>query len=461
MLFKEEASIEHVFRAYDVRGVIGKELTPEVIARIGVAYGNFIKGSGEVAIAKDTRTSGNMVEGALISGLVSTGISVERLGILPIPTLNYHVMSSELVGGIMITASHNPPEYNGIRFRRADGTGYTEENVKIKELFFSDLEYKEWNEQGNVYFTDRDEVVHDYIDFVLSENEFEGEMTVVLDCGNGTSAVVAPRLFREAGFKVITLNSNMDGTFPGRESDPVKGDLGPLVSTVKSSGAEFGVAYDGDSDRAVFVDDAGNIWAPEESAILMIRYLFEKGFKKRVVANVSCSMIVEEEVKRLGGEVFFSKVGDVFVSKVASEKDATLGVESSAHFFFPCFGFKYDDAIFASILMAKIVSEYGTKLSEVYKTIPKYVYKKFNVECPDKKKFKVVEKMKEYFEERGEEVLTLDGVKVSYTDGWVLARPSNTEPIIRIVVEGKTNEFVEEKRKEVMRVLEEAEKEAA
>ncbi|MHA1596662.1 MAG: phosphoglucosamine mutase [Candidatus Asgardarchaeia archaeon] len=461
MLFKEKTSIEHIFRAYDIRGVIGKELTPEVIARIGVAYGNSIGGRGKVAIAKDTRTSGDMVEGALASGLISTGVSVEMLGILPIPTLNYHVMSSELVGGVMITASHNPPEYNGIRFRRADGTGYTEENAKIKDMFFSDLEYKRWDEQGRVYFSDRNEVVDDYIEFVLSKNEIDRGMTVVLDCGNGTSAVVAPRLFREAGFKVITLNSNMDGTFPGRESDPVKGDLGPLISAVKSSGAEFGVAYDGDSDRAVFVDDSGNVWNPEESAVLMIRYLFEKRFKKRVVANVSCSMIVEEEVKRLGGEVFFSKVGDVFVSKVASEKDATIGVESSAHFFFPCFGFKYDDAIFASILMAKIVSDHEVKLSEVYGTIPKYVYKKFNVECPDKKKFKVVDKMREYFEKKGEEVLTLDGVKVSYNDGWVLARPSNTEPIIRIVVEGKTDEFVEEKGKEVMRVLEEAEKEVA
>ncbi|MGQ4833217.1 MAG: phosphoglucosamine mutase [Candidatus Asgardarchaeia archaeon] len=439
-------SLSHIFRAYDIRGVVGKELTPPIVSRIGSVFGSFIGSGKTVAVASDARTSSVFVKLALISGLLATGINVEDLGMLPIPLLNFYVWQINKTNGIMITASHNPPEYNGIRFRRHDGTGFTSENIEIKKLFFeSNPEYNDWTHIGWLTKIPSEIVKEKYLNFLNSNIEIERPITVVIDSGNGAASLISPYLFSKLGCRVISINSHPDGTFPGRLSDPTKANLDVLKQAVLSANADFGVAYDGDGDRAIFVDNKGNVLSPEKVGIIFGKYLLKKAKKKQtIIANVSCSMIVEEQLSASGAEVVYSKVGDVFVAELAKEKSAILGIESSAHYFFPYYGFFYDDAIFGSILMAEIVSQTKNSLNELSEKIPSYPLKTINLHCPDNIKFQVIDRFKELLSSEGVQIITLDGVKIIEESGWILARPSNTEPIIRVTIEGHTQQKVKE-----------------
>jgi len=438
-------SYEHIFRAYDIRGIIGKDLLPDIITKIGIAYGLYLNGSGTIALGFDARTSSRLVEHALISGVISTGVSVANLGLLPIPLLNFYIsQNQELKGGVMITASHNPPEYNGIRFRRSDGTGFTDENDQIKRIFFEKVKQSpgNWENIGSIYSVDLNSVIQKYLAFVKSKLDISKKISVVVDCGNGAASVVAPYILRKMGVSVISLNCYPDGTFPGRPSDPLKGNLSELRAAIISHNADFGIAYDGDADRVVFLDEKGNVVLPEISGIIFAKYLLSKNFGKNIVANVSCSMTVDEEIQKMGGYVHRSKVGDVFVAQKCKEVNAILGIESSAHYFFPAYGILYDDAIFGSLLMSEIVSNSDKPISNIVREIPQYPYLTSNIECPDALKFKVVSSLIELMKMQDKKITTLDGLKVIENDGWILIRPSNTEPLIRITVEGRTNDII-------------------
>jgi len=448
--------IEHIFRAYDIRGVVGQDLYPEIVTRIGAAFGTYI-GKGTIAIAYDTRTSSIMFEQAFTSGVLSTGVSVIKLGLLPIPALNFYLLSNtNLSGGVMITASHNPPEYNGIRFRRTDGTGFTEENEKIKKIFYSTskITMANWYQLGTVYMEDITRLIDRYVAFVSKKLKFSNEnLRIVIDCGNGAASTFAPYVFRKLGLSIITVNCYPDGTFSSRPSDPLKGDLSVLKSAVLKYNASFGVAYDGDADRVVFIDEKGQLIPPEISGAIFAKYIISKGIGKTIVANVSCSMCVDDVVNGLGGTVVRSKVGDVFVAEKCKETNAVLGVESSAHYFFPAYGLPYDDGIFGSLLMAEIISESEKALSELASEIPMYYTYTTNIDCPDRYKFEVVRQLIQRLSEQGEQILTLDGLKIITDSGWVLIRPSNTEPLIRVAIEGRDEQTVITLRNKYVRLL--------
>ncbi len=452
-----ENDISHIFRAYDIRGIVGKELTPQLISKIGATFGTFIGSGKTVAVASDARTSSTYIKMALISGLLSTGINVEDLGLLPIPLLNFYVWQINKTNGIMITASHNPPEYNGIRFRHYDGTGFTSENEEIKRLFFeNNIKYNDWANIGTYIQIPPEHVLEEYLHFLNSTIKLDKSISIVIDAGNGAAGLVAPYIFGKLGCRVISINSHPDGKFPGRLSDPTKANLDVLKRAVISANADFGVAYDGDGDRVVFVDERGNLLSPEKTGILFGKYLLEKTKEKpTIVANVSCSMTVEEQLSRIGAKIVYSKVGDVFVAQVAKEKSAILGIESSAHYFFPFYGFFYDDAIFGSILMAELISQKDIPLSRLASEIPSYPLKKINLHCPDRIKFRVMDKFKEVLSQKGANMLTLDGVKIIEESGWILIRPSNTEPIIRVTIEGHTSQKISELEEKYLPLLKE------
>ena len=436
--------IEHIFRAYDIRGIVGKELTPEIVSKIGAVYASYIGAPKKIAVAMDARTSSPLLKMAFISGAASAGLDIEDLGLLPIPLLNFYVWQVNKTGGVMITASHNPPPYNGIRFRHSDGTGFAEENIDIKNMFLKgSFSYSSWDKLGIVTNIDSEYVKQLYYEFVNRNISVDRELTIVVDTGNGAASAVAPYLFRNINARVISINSHPDGTFPGRESDPLKSNLLALRQTVIKCNADFGVAYDGDGDRAVFVDDTGRIILPEKAGIIFGKALLGKRPKsKNIVANISCSIIVEEELSKAGGNIIHSKVGDVFVAQVAKENNAILGIESSAHYFFPYFGFYYDDAIFGSLFMAEILSKEERKLSEIVNEIPTYPLKIISLECSDKIKFLVIDKLKEILLKEDIQFNALDGVKINEEGGWILVRPSNTEPIIRITIEGYNDQII-------------------
>ncbi len=344
------------------------------------------------------------------------------------------------IGGICCHNSHNPPEYNGVRFRHGDGTGYIDvENQRVKKIFYQgNFKLAKWNEIGKTVQVDAEKIIQNYIEFTLKHVQLERRIKVVLDLGNGAATYVAPKLFREAGCEVITINEEPNGTFPGRTPDPLEDPLNDLKETVVREKADFGVAFDGDGDRAVIVDDSGRKVEAERIGVILARYIAERG--DYVVINASCSMIMEEELGKEGIKVVRSRVGDVFVSEKLKEVKGVMGVETSAHFFLPKYGFYFDDALFASIKLAEYLAESAAPLREIVDGIPTYPFKRGNVSCSDQRKFKVVDELSGYLKEQGHRVEMIEGVRVVFDRGWALIRASNTEPKIRVTVEAEDKE---------------------
>jgi phosphoglucosamine mutase len=435
--------MEHIFRAYDIRGIFNKELTADAATKIGMAFGTYLGGKGKVLLGRDPRTSSKAIENAFSAGLASTGCDVVITGMVPIPTSNFKTHAGDFDAGAYITASHNPPEYNGVRFRHSDGTGYTSQNGEIKDIFMKgEFHLADWDELGKITYIDPDETIKEYSDLLLDKFQFDKTFKVVIDPGNGAASVVAPDFFRKLGADVSVINEALDGTFPGRPSEPNEKNLQELAKTVKDTGADFGAGYDGDGDRVVFVDDLGRVVQNEKIGIIISREILKKE-KGTIIANMECSMIVETEIEKAGGTVERVRVGDVFVAEKIKETGALFAMETSAHYFTPEF-YVFDDPIVVSLKLGEILSKSRQKLSAMADEIPSYPKTLKNFKCPDEIKFKAMEKIVESFKGKGYELDMTDGAKVILDDGWALLRPSNTTPLIRASVEAETEERLNE-----------------
>jgi phosphoglucosamine mutase len=435
--------MEHIFRAYDIRGIFNRELTADVATKIGMAFGTYLGGKGKVLLGRDQRTSSKVIENAFSSGLASTGCDVVITGMVPIPTSNFKTAAGVFDVGAYITASHNPPEYNGVRFRHADGTGYTSQNSEIKDIFLKgEFSLADWDKLGKITYIKPEDTIKEYSDLLLDKFQFHKTPKVVIDPGNGAASVVAPDFFRKLGAEVEVINEPLDGTFPGRPSEPNEKNLRELAKTVKESGADFGAGYDGDGDRVVFVDDLGRVVQNEKIGIIISREILKKE-KGTIIANMECSMIVETEIEKAGGKVERVRVGDVFVAEKIKETGALFAMETSAHYFTPEF-YVFDDPIVVSLKLGEILSKTDQNLSSMADEIPSYPKTMKNFKCPDEIKFQVMEKIVESFKEKGFELDMTDGAKVIFDDGWALLRPSNTTPLIRASVEALTEERLTE-----------------
>jgi phosphomannomutase/phosphoglucomutase len=445
---------DSVFRAYDIRGVFGEDLTEEVATRIGAAFATFLGEDKEVLVARDVRLSGEKLRKALVSGLVS-GCDVTDIGIVPTPLLYFAVNRLQKDAGIMITASHNPPEWNGFKAFSRKGCIYGKDMEKVKQIAKEvDLERLR---KKRVRLSSYKGIIQEYMDFVANKIEIRRKLKVVADTANGTCGLVAPSLFTRLGCKILTLNQNPDGTFPAHLPEPKEETLGELKREVVKNKADLGVGYDGDGDRAVFVDEKGNVIPGDVTLLIFAKDVLQKSKGAKIVYELSCSMAVEEYVKELGGIPIVERVGHTFIMDRMIEENALFGGEKSSHFYFSeCYG--VDDAVFASLRMTEILSKTSEKLSEMVDSLPKYpsIYEK-NFECPDNLKFVVVEKLRSRFKDYGLTILDMDGVKFLDKDGWVLLRPSNTEPIIRVSAEARTEEKLKElygfAKKELKHVL--------
>jgi phosphomannomutase/phosphoglucomutase len=437
----------HIFRAYDVRGVVNQELTPDDMIKIGASFGTYLKGKGRVLLGRDVRISSEMMLDAFISGLAASGVDVVNTGLVPIPVANFKTMMGDFDAGAYITASHNPPEYNGVRLRRPDGTGYTTEN---EEVWTIALEGKHnlasWEGVGNISQVEAKRTIDEYKDFLLERIKIKRPLKVTLDIGNGSAFYAAPLILKEAGSEVVTIYETPDGRFPNRPSEPNDKTLGELKKKVISSGAEFGVGYDGDADRSMFVDDKGRTVPTEKIGVILARDIIERKGPGVVVANVSCSMVVEEEIEKLGGTVERVRVGDVFVAEAIKEHKAILAIETSAHIFMPEF-YIFDDPILATLQIARILSEKDERLSTIVDRMASYPYEEINFPCSDETKFSVMEEIIKEFKERDVKLDLTDGARVNFDDGWILIRPSNTSPKIRAAIEAKTPTRLKELKK--------------
>jgi phosphomannomutase/phosphoglucomutase len=428
---------DHIFRAYDIRGIFGEDLTEEVAARIGAAFAKFLEGK-TVAVGRDARVSGEQLRDALVSGLV-TRCDVTDVGVVPTPLLYFALNRLGKDAGIMVTASHNPPQWNGLKaFRGDEGSIYGRDMETVREYARAADPKKLGKKRGKA--TTHEGIIGEYQDFVQSKIKLERKLSVVADTANGTCGLVAPALFERLGCDVLTLNEEPDGTFPAHLPVPKEETLGELMKEVVRRKADFGVGYDGDGDRAVFIDEKGKLIPGDLTLLIFAKDILQKNRGGKVVYELSCSMAVEEYVKELGGIPLVERVGHTFImDKMIGEK-ALLGGEKSSHFYFADV-YGMDDGVYASMKMAEILSKTDETLSEMVAALPQYpsIYEK-NFECPDKRKFRVIENVRSQFKRYGLKTLDIDGVKLTEDDGWVILRASNTEPVIRISAEAKTKE---------------------
>jgi phosphomannomutase/phosphoglucomutase len=428
---------KRLFGTNGVRGIVGKDLTPEMVLTIGEALGTMRK--GYIAVGRDTRTSGETLVKAVKSGLLATGCNVADCGILPTPALQY-LIKEQFDGGAMITASHNPPEYNGVKIIEADGTEMgDEETLKLEQLIFEpSFSPQSWEHIGHEiaapYLTRKyiQAIVHQFPDKVGSE------ISVVVDPGSGPACLTTPQILTEMGCRVLTLNGVMDGTFPGRLPEPSSEGLKELAELVVSSGAAFGVAHDGDADRAVFIDEKGQFVEENREFALIAQHICHQK-KGTLVTPVSTSSVVEMVVKNEGCTITYTPVGSIYVARtmrslIEKGNEVVFGGEGNGGLIFPEHQFCRDGGMTAA-MMVFILALTGQPLSTMINALPKRSMIKDKISTSHGTQ--VLESLKSVYSQ--ESLDLTDGVKILRKDSWALVRASGTEPIIRIIIDADSH----------------------
>ncbi|MEM2367182.1 MAG: phosphoglucosamine mutase, partial [Candidatus Bathyarchaeia archaeon] len=428
-----------LFGTNGIRGLVNKELTPELAITIGSAIGTYFN-YGDLLVGYDARTSSPMLAKAIISGLNAAGCNVLFAGMAPTPALQYTVKKHKLNGGVIITASHNPPEYNGIKVVWNDGIEIArEQEIEIENIFFDHkIRLVAWDKIGDMQtiagiIEEYVEAIKGHVDTAKIANK---HFHVVVDAANSVAALAVPKLLRELGCRVTTINANIDGTFPARSPEPRPENLGDLASTVKAVGADLGVAFDGDADRSIFVDEKGEIHWGDKTFALVEKHFLLKNRGEKIVSPISSSTLVKDIADAYGGKIVWTKVGSVIVSHTMKKLGAKLGGEENGGIFYGPHQLVRDGAM-ATALILGIMAETGKKLSSLLAELPKYFIEKGKVECPEQLKEKVLEKLIE--QTKGLNINTIDGVKIWFEDkSSILVRPSGTEPLYRLYAEAKT-----------------------
>jgi phosphomannomutase/phosphoglucomutase len=397
---------------------------------------------------------------AVISGLTATGCNVFFAGMAPTPALQYAVKNHQMDGGVIITASHNPPEYNGIKVIWSDGIETShEQEVEIENIYFDNkIVFAEWDKLGTLRELPgiNDEYIQAIEKQVNPAKIAERHFHVVVDAANSVGGLTAPPLLRELGCKVTSINANIDGTFPGRLPEPRPESLTDLASTVKAIGADLGVAFDGDADRSIFVDENGVIYWGDKTFAVIVKQFLIKNPGAKIVTPVSSSTLIKDTVQAYKGELIWTKVGSVTVSQKMKELNAKLGGEENGGVFYGPHQAVRDGAMTTALLL-NIMAETGEKLSKLVAEQPQYFLEKGKIECPDEKKEVLLQKLFEQV--KGENISTIDGVKIWFSDNSaILIRPSGTEPVFRLYAEAKSQEkalkLVEDYSSRLKKILE-------
>ncbi|DAC72630.1 MAG TPA: hypothetical protein DSN98_04205 [Thermoplasmata archaeon] len=426
---------KQIFRAYDIRGLYNKDISPDVFYKIGLAAGTYVqqimKGK-QMVMGSDIRQSSAPLAYAFIAGVTATGTDVCHAGTTSFGQTLFSGgrMHADLVA--FITASHLPPEWNGIKFYHGDGVGFPEDRLMaIRDLVLSDsFKTVDWDKIGQVHSI---ETRAEYKAFFTSHFTFKEKIKVALDCGGASMTLSAPEIFTALGLITVPIFCSTDPTFSHRPSDPKPKNLAVLVDAVKKNKCDFGVAFDGDGDRAVIVDNTGQILSADHTGIILGKYGLKKK-KGTIIVNVECSKVVKEQLEPLGFTVKQIPVGHTFLTLEAKLEHAPLGIESSGHLILPEY-FLFDDALVIPLKIAEILEAEKKPLHDLVMTIPMYPTKKEEIDCPDEIKFDVVSQLKQQLVKEFEQVNIMDGVRVDLAEGWVLIRASNTSPIIRLTAE--------------------------
>jgi phosphomannomutase/phosphoglucomutase len=432
-----------IFREYDIRGVAGKDLTPEVARLVARAYAAFLaekKVSGTIAVGRDNRPSGVDLHREMVAGLLESGLDIVDIGVVPTPLAYWAQHNLNVAGGVQITGSHNPPEFNGFKLGLGTRSIYGDDIQRIYSLAVA-------GSFPNGKGSSRDEAVIDrYVDDVVARiGPISRSLRVVADAGNGAGALVAPLLFDKLGVPVRCLFCESDGTFPNHHPDPtIPENLADLIAAVKSDRADVGIAFDGDADRIGVIDDTGEIiWGDQLLIIYARDVIARKGKGQPIIFDVKCSQALPESIEKAGGTPLMWKTGHSLIEEKMHETGAPIAGEMSGHMFFAEGYYGFDDALYGAARLLRIIADAGRSIHQMLADVPRFVSTpELRVPCPDDKKFALVEEAKKHFAAI-HKVIDVDGVRVLFGDGWGLIRASNTQPVLVMRFEARTQEHLD------------------
>lgn len=443
-----------IFRQYDIRGIVDKDLTQESVEILGKAIGTYFRQHGKqhVAVGRDCRLSSPAYSGSLSQGLVSTGCDVTELGTIPTPLLYFAIYYKKMDAGVMITGSHNPPEYNGFKIMSGEDTLYGQDIQDIFRIIQEGAFIQDTTGRKNSY-----DIIPEYTDYVVNNIDVHKPLKIVVDAGNGTGGFVAVPIFKRLGCDVIELFCDMDGNFPNHHPDPTLPEaLETLIAKVAESEADAGIAYDGDADRIGVIDDKGSIIWGDQLMILFARDILPSNPGAPVISEVKASKLLYEEIERLGGRPIMWKTGHSLIKKKIKQEKALIAGEMSGHIFFADRYFGFDDAIYSSARLLEILSRSEIKLSAMLADLPRtYHTPEIRMYASEAVKFKIVEAVKKELAEKYP-IVDIDGVRAQFPDGWGLVRASNTQEVLVLRFEADTEQGLAAIRKEIEKTVERA-----
>lgn len=443
-----------IFRQYDIRGIVGKDLTPETVELLGKGIGTLFRQQKKrrVTLGRDCRLSSPLFSKILTGALHSTGCEIIDLGTIPTPLLYFAMYFKKFDAGVMITGSHNPPDYNGFKIMVGENTLYGEAIQEIYRLIQRQDFIQEEIRTKSFY-----DIIPEYQNYLLNDIALKKKLKVVVDAGNGTAGVVAVPILKKLGCEVIELYCEMDGNFPNHHPDPsLPKALEDLIKTVKKSEADLGVAFDGDGDRIGVIDDRGDIIWGDKLLILFSRDILPANPGASIISEVKASKLLYDEVKKLKGRPIMWKAGHSLIKKKIKEEKALLAGEMSGHIFFADRYFGFDDAIYSSARTIEILSRTEKKLSQLFHDLPQtFNTPEIRVYTSDEVKFKIVDRVKEQLSKKYP-IIDIDGVRANFPKGWALVRASNTQEVLVLRFEADTEEDLKAIRKEVEKTIEDA-----
>ncbi len=431
----------NIFREYDVRGIVETDLTDDVVEALGKAYGTYMARQGfrNFSVGCDVRLSSERLKAALIKGIRSTGGNVTDIGVVPTPVLYFSIAHLKKDGGVMVTGSHNPIEYNGFKMNIGLGSVYGEEIQKLRRL----IEANDFEKGDGRY--EKQDVLADYKTMLKSKIKLPRKLKIVMDPGNGTGGMVAPEVFRDLGADVECIFCEPDGHFPNHLPDPtVLKYIKTLREKVLAEKADIGIGYDGDSDRIGVIDDRGRVVFADRLLALLARDVLKKHPGAEIIFDVKCSQALSEEIEKFGGKPLMWKTGHALLKSKLQEDKAPLAGEMSGHMFFADDYYGFDDALYVSLRLAQLLAASDRPLSALVDEIPSfYSTPEVRIECAEEEKFTIVDELKAYFKARYQ-TIDVDGVRVLFGDGWGLVRASNTQPVLVLRFEAKSEERLKE-----------------
>jgi phosphomannomutase/phosphoglucomutase len=439
-----------VFREYDVRGVVGSDLNPDFVYRLGRAIGTYAVRHGvrTMTLGRDCRLSSEAYQDAISRGIMAAGVDVTDIGLCATPMLYFSIRHFGTDGGVMVTGSHNPPDFNGFKICIGPDTIYGEEIQELRRIIESGT-YTAGKGKSL-----RKEIAAAYEDYLFDHVQIAPGLRIVLDGGSGVGGYFALPLLKRYGCRVTDIYCEPDGRFPHHFPDPtVPENLRELIRLVREEKADIGIAYDGDADRIGAITDRGDVLWGDELLLLFSRFILKKNPGATIIGEVKCSQKLYDDIAYNGGRAIMWKAGHSLIKGKMRQEKALLAGEMSGHIFFADRYFGYDDAIYASLRLLEILSESGQSLSELLADLPRtFTTPEIRVDCPDRIKFRVVEAVREHFQ-KTHDIISIDGVRIPFADGWGLIRASNTQPVLVLRFEAATEERLAAIRESIEEVL--------